>query len=171
MKQKFYQVFSPATLVLVLVAFLSTIFFATANLSFAASAGKKSTAVSRPSAVEYSETQIKQLQDALDITDAQQVSWNNVTQVMRDNAKATDDRQEARHKARAEKTENAQPMNAVEHMKLHREVTESHLAQMNNLIPPFEAFYSSLSDEQKKIADTTFRTGKHGKKQGKHKSK
>jgi hypothetical protein len=37
MKQKAYQVAFPVTLVVVMVAFLSTIFFASANLSFAAS--------------------------------------------------------------------------------------------------------------------------------------
>ncbi len=40
MKQKAYQVSFPATLVVVMVAFLCTIFFANANLSFAASAKK-----------------------------------------------------------------------------------------------------------------------------------
>ncbi len=54
-------------------------------------------------------------------------------------------------------------MNAVEHMKFHSEITEAHLDQLNKLIPPFEAFYASMSDEQKKITDTIFRTGKHGK--------
>ena len=37
MKQKAYQVAFPVTLVIVMVAFLSTIFFVSANLSFAAS--------------------------------------------------------------------------------------------------------------------------------------
>ena len=40
MKRKAYQVAFPVTLVVVMVAFLSTIFFANANLSFAAS-GKR----------------------------------------------------------------------------------------------------------------------------------
>jgi len=161
MKQKAYQMFFPAALVLVIVAFLSTIFFATANLSFAASTSKKATAIARTSAVEHTEAQIKQLQDALDITEAQQELWNNLTAVMRENAKDMD----ALNKDRAE---NTKPMNAVEHMKLHSQVTEAHLAQMNKLIPPFEAFYSSMSDEQKVITDTTFRTGKYVKRHGKH---
>jgi len=42
------------------------------------------------------------------------------------------------------------------------------LAQLKKLIPPFEAFYNSQSDEQKKITDTLFRTGKYAKK---HKKK
>jgi hypothetical protein len=58
-------------------------------------------------------------------------------------------------------------MNAVEHMKLHSEITKAHLDQLEKLIPPFEAFYDSMSDEQKKITDTIFRTGKHGKQKRK----
>jgi hypothetical protein len=156
MKQKVYQVFFPATLVLVMVAFLFTIFFANANLSFAASGSKKAPAITRTSAVSHTEAQIKQLQGALNITDAQKELWNNLTAVMRENAKDMD----AMNKERAENTE---PMNAVEHMKFHSQVTESHLAQMNKLIPPFEAFYDSMSDQQKNITNIIFRTGKYAK--------
>jgi hypothetical protein len=156
MRQKAYQVAFPVTLIVVMVVFLSTIFFANANLSFAASGKKKSPAVARTSAVDYTEAQIKQLQGALNITEAQKELWDNLTQVMRENAKDMD----ALTKERAETTK---PMSAVEHMKFHSQITEAHLDQLNKLIPPFEAFYDSMSDEQKKITDTVFRTGKHGK--------
>jgi hypothetical protein len=152
MKRRDYQVAFSAVLVVVMVAFLTTIFFANANLSFAASSKKKSA----PSAVEYTETQIKQLQGALNITEAQQDLWNNVTQVMRENAKDMD----ALTKEREEK---AKTMNAVERMKLHSEISEAHLAQLKKLIPPFEALYNSMSDEQKKVTDAIFQTGKYGK--------
>ena len=164
MKQKAYQVAFSATLVLVMVAFLSTIFFVNANLSFAAQSKKKSPAVTRPSAVEQTEAQIKQLQGALNITEAQKELWNNLTSVMRENAQDMD----ALNKDRAE---NTKTMNAVEHMKFHSEITETHLAQLNKLIGPFEAFYDSMSDQQKNITDIIFRTGEHGKKHGKNKSK
>jgi len=62
-----------------------------------------------------------------------------------------------------ERAENANTMNSVEHMKFHSQITEAHLGHMKKLIPPFEVFYDSMSDEQKKITDTIFRTGKHGK--------
>ncbi len=155
MKQKVYQVVFPATLVLVIVAFLFTIFFASANVSFAAS-GKKSTAVNRISAIDHTEAQIKQLQSTLNITGPQQELWNNLTAAMRENAKDMD----ALRKDRAETIE---PMNAIEHMKLHSEITKAHLDQMNKLIPPFEAFYSSMSDQQKNITNMVFRTGKYAK--------
>ncbi len=160
MKQKVYQVAFPVTLVVVMVAFLSTIFFINANPSFAAASKKKSTAVARPSAVEQTEAQIKQLEGALKITEAQEELWDNLTQVMRENAKEMD----ALTKDRAEKTK---PMNALEHMKFHRQITEAHLDQLNKLIPPFEDLYDSMSDEQKKTIDTIFRTGKYGKQKRK----
>ena len=113
MKQKTYQVAFPVTLVVVMVAFLSAIFFANANPSFAASAKKKSSAITRTSAVDYTEAQIKQLQGALNITADQQELWNNLTAVMRENAKDMD----AFSKERAE---NTKPLNAVEHLKFHQ---------------------------------------------------
>jgi hypothetical protein len=160
MKQKAYPVALPVTLVVVIVAFLSIIFLADANLSFAASGGKKSSAVNRPSAVEYAEAQIKQLQDTLNITEVQKELWNNLTQVMRENAKDMD----ALTKERAENTKN---LNSVERMKFHSRITEAHLDQLKKFIPPFEAFYISMSDQQKNITDIIFRTGKYGK----HRSK
>jgi hypothetical protein len=160
MKQKAYQVASSVTLVVVVVAFLSAIFFANANPSFAASAKKKSPAIAGTSAVNYTEAQIKQLQGVLNITADQQELWNKLTAVMRENAKDMD----ALSKERAE---NTKPLNAVEHLKFHQEITQAHLDQLEKLIPPFEAFYNSLTDQQKNITNAIFRTGK----QGKHKRK
>jgi hypothetical protein len=155
MKQRNSLAAFPAAFI-VMVAFLAAIFFANANPSFAAS-GKKAPAHANPSAIEYTEHQIKQLEGALTISDAQKPLWNDLTQVMRENAKEMD----ALTKNRAE---NAKTMNAVENMKMHSQITEAHLAQLKKLIPPFEAFYNSQSDEQKKVTDTLFRTGKYEKR-------
>ena len=157
MKRKAYQVDFTVALVVVMVAFLSAIFFANANLSFAASDNKKSPTVARTSAVDHTEAQIKQLQGTLNITKDQETLFINLTQVMRENAKDMD------AFFTQAKAENAKNMNAVERMKFHSQITEAQLTQMNKLIPPFEAFYSSLSDEQKKSTDSIFRTGKYGK--------
>jgi hypothetical protein len=156
MKQKAHQVALPVALAVVMVAFLSAIFFANANLSFAATAKKKQAAAARTSAVDYTEDQIKRLQAALNITEAQKGLWDNLTAVMRENAKEMD-------AFSKKKAENTKPLNAVEHLKFHQEITQAHLAQLEKLIPPFEAFYGSLTDQQKNITDTMFRTGKHGK--------
>jgi hypothetical protein len=133
MKQKTYRVAFPAILVLVMVAFLSAIFFANANLSFAAQGKKKSPAMARTSAVEYTEAQIKQLEGTLNITDAQKELWDNLTEVMRENAKDMEAFSAERAKDRAE---NTKPLNALEHLKLHSEITQTHLSQLEKLIPP-----------------------------------
>jgi len=156
MKRRAYQVAFPATLVVVMVAFLSTIFLATADPSFAASAKKKSPAVARTTAVEQTEVRIKQLRDALKITEDQEPLWSNLTLVMRDNAKNMDE-------ITKDRAESAKTMNAVERMKFHSQITEAQLNHQKKFIPPFEALYASMSDEQKQITDILFRTGKHGK--------
>ena len=156
MKRKSYQVAFPASLVVVLVAFLSIIFLANANPSFAASAKKKAPAVARTTAVEQTEARILELQGALKITEDQKPLWSNLTLVMRDNAKNMDALTKDRHEA-------TKTMNAVERMKFHSQITEAQLDQQKKFIPPFEALYASMSDDQKQITDTLFRTGKHGK--------
>jgi hypothetical protein len=145
-----------STVVIVLVAaLLSAGFFALADSSFADTAKKKMPPAGM-SAVEQTEARIKQLQGALKITDAQKELWNNLTGVMRENAKNMDTLLKAR-------AENAKTMNAVEQMKFHSQITEAHLAQMKKFIPPFEALYASMSAEQKKATDTIFQRGIPGK--------
>jgi len=156
MKRKSYQFALPATLVVAMAAFLSIVFLADVNPSFAATAKAKSSTSARLSAVEHAESRIKQLQGALKITPDQEVLWNNLTQVMRDNAKDMD----VLTRDRAEKTKT---MNAVERMKFHSEITEIRLNQQKRLIPVFEALYTSMSDQQKKSTDEIFLTGRHGK--------
>ena len=156
MKQKAYQVSFPVVLFVVMSAFMATILFTHANPSFAASGSKKSSDESRTSAVEYTEARIKQLQGALKITDSQKELWDNLTQVMRENAKEMD----ALTKDRNEKS---MTMNSVEQMKFRVQISQAHLEQLQKFIPPFEALYDSMSDQQKKNTDTIFLTGRHGK--------
>jgi hypothetical protein len=155
MKLKDYSVAFSATLV-VMISFLSIIFLADVNPAYAASAKKKMSAVVKVSAVDHAEAQIKELQAALKLAGSQEILWDNLTQVMRENAKEMD-------AFIKDKAENKKPINAVERMKSHSQTTEAHLNQMNKLIPPFEALYVSMSEEQKNITDTIFRTGKRGK--------
>lgn len=145
-----------AVLSVLVVVFLSSIFFTNVNLSYAGPGSRKSSAVHQMSAVEYTEAQIKQLESTLNITEAQKGLWDNLTQVMRENAKEMD-------ALNQERAENRATMNSVERMKFHSRITEAHLAQLNRLIPPFEAFYASLSDQQKNITDMIFQTGRYKK--------
>lgn len=155
MKRSTYGFAFPVKLVVVMVAFMSAVFLGNATVSQAASAKKKTTQAPI-TAVDQTESRIKQLNGAIKITEAQEVLWTNMTQVMRENAKDMD----ALSKVRAEKNNS---MNAVEHMKFHNQVTETQLNQQKKFIPAFEALYASLTDVQKATTDSIFRTGKHGK--------
>jgi len=107
---------------------------------------------SKASTVESVEARIKDLHTRLKITPAQEDLWNNTTQVMRENAKSMD----ALRKARSEK---AQTMTAVEDFKTYGEITEAHADGIKKFVPVFSALYDSMSDTQKKNADTIFRRG------------
>jgi LTXXQ motif family protein len=117
----------------------------------AASPEAMASPAAEPSGNSPVEARIKDLHKRLKITDAQKPQWDALAQVMRDNAQAMEDLQ----KQRASDT---QSMNAVEVVKSYGSVIEAHEAGMKKFIPAFEAMYNSLSDAQKKIADSLFRS-------------
>jgi periplasmic protein CpxP/Spy len=144
-------------LVISVVAFLVTIAFITANPYPEASAEQAQKPPAKVSKVDRTEARIKDLQAKLKITPAQEEHWNKVTQVMRDNAKSM----EALHLARVEK---AKSMTPVEDLKSYSEIAQAHADGLKNFIPAFESLYASMSDDQKKDADTLFRYGGHHRK-------
>ena len=156
MKKKINLFARPATLVVVMAVVLSAIFFTWANLSIAASNDPGSPPKVRRSHLERTEARINDLQNALKITKEQRGLWTALTQVMMDNAKTLEDLA----KARADKSKN---MNAVEDLKSYSRFSEANLEGMKKFIPPFEALYNSMSDEQKKNADILFKMGRHRK--------
>lgn len=97
------------------------------------------------------EQRIKDLHTRLHITAAEQTQWDQFTQAMRDNAKATD----ALYEQRAEKMGT---MTAVENMQSYAAIAQQHAEDMQKLLPAFQTLYDSFSDAQKKQADTVFRT-------------
>ncbi|WP_333650226.1 Spy/CpxP family protein refolding chaperone [Candidatus Binatus sp.] len=96
------------------------------------------------------EARIKELHKKLHITDAQKTQWDNLAQVMRDNAQAMVDLQKQRAAA-------MQSMTAVDVVKSYSEVIQAHEDGMKKFIPAFEGLYNSMSDAQKKTADAMFR--------------
>ncbi|MFI5339078.1 MAG: Spy/CpxP family protein refolding chaperone [Candidatus Methylomirabilales bacterium] len=100
------------------------------------------------------EARITELHTKLGITPAQENLWKNVAQVMRDNAKTM----EALTKARSE---HAKTMTAVDDLKSYGEISDVHADGIKKFIPVFESLYNSMSDAQKKNADTIFRS--HGR--------
>ncbi len=83
---------------------------------------------------------------------------------MRENAKTMDTLNQARF-------EKAKTMTAIEDLKSYSEIAEAHAAGLKNFIPVFEELYASMSEDQKKDADTLFRHGSQGSHRSHMKSK
>lgn len=96
------------------------------------------------------EARIKALHEQLHITDAQTAQWNDLAQVMRDNAKAIEDLVKQRE-------QNLKTMNAVDDLRSYQALAEAHAEGLKKLVPVFETLYDSMSDDQKKTADVVFR--------------
>ncbi|HKW54719.1 MAG TPA: Spy/CpxP family protein refolding chaperone [Stellaceae bacterium] len=104
----------------------------------------------RASHADRVETRIKQLHAQLQITAAQEPQWNAVAQAMRDDAQAMQSAIAQRRQTRSSAT-------AVDELRSYEQVTETHVAGLQKLIPAFQALYDSMSPEQKKNADAAFR--------------
>ena len=96
------------------------------------------------------EARIKDLHKQLHITEAQKPQWDALAQVMRTNAQAMVDLQKQR-------ASDAKSESAVEVIKSYEAVIDAHEDGMKKFVPPFEALYNSMSDAQKKTADSLFR--------------
>ncbi|HXN86838.1 MAG TPA: Spy/CpxP family protein refolding chaperone [Candidatus Binataceae bacterium] len=96
------------------------------------------------------EARIKDLHKRLHITEAQKPQWDNLVLVMRENAQAMTALQK-------ERAADAQSMSAVDVIKSYESVIAAHEDGMKKFVPPFEALYNSMSDAQKKTADSLFR--------------
>jgi Spy/CpxP family protein refolding chaperone len=96
------------------------------------------------------EARIRDLHKKLHITEAQKPQWDALAMVMRDNAQAMVDLQKQR-------AADSQSMSAVEVIKSYESVIEAHESGMKKFVPPFEALYNTMSDAQKKSADSLFR--------------
>jgi hypothetical protein len=106
---------------------------------------------SEPAGIVAVEARIKDLHKRLHITAAQKPQWDNLTQVMRENAQAMVDLQKQR-------AADANSMSAVDVVKSYAQVIDAHEDGMKKFIPPFEALYNGMSDAQKKTADSLFRS-------------
>jgi hypothetical protein len=102
------------------------------------------------SAIAPVEARITTLHKQLHITEAQKPQWDALAMVMRNNAQAMVDLQKQR-------AADSQSMSAVEVIKSYESVIEAHEDGMKKFVPPFEALYNSMSDAQKKTADSLFR--------------
>jgi hypothetical protein len=98
------------------------------------------------------EANIASLRQRLQITPAQEASFNAVANVMRENA-------------RAEASAPQQPpasATAVDDLRAFIRYSEIELAGLKKMLPALEALYATLSPAQKKTADAIFREGPGG---------
>jgi len=110
------------------------------------------------------ELRSKEMHSKLKITSAQEELWAKVDQAMRDDAKTMDNLTQIR-------VDHAKDMTAIDDLKSYGELAEAHADGIKKLTPLFADLYASLTDEQKKDADTMFRNGYHGDHKHKHSHK
>jgi periplasmic protein CpxP/Spy len=154
----------PTTLAVAVAVLLAFIVLASASPSLAASPEPGMATSGKASKTDRVEVRIKELYTKLKITPAQEGLWDNVTKAMRDDAKTM----EALIKERSEK---ATAMNAVDDLKSYSGISEAHARGLKTFISVFEPLYASMSDAQKKDADTLFRHQGRGKAKAKPKAK
>ena len=95
------------------------------------------------------EARIKRLRDRLKITAAETEAWNQVAQIMRDNARDLDTLVRARdHDART--------MSAVDNLRNYQKIADAHADGLKKLVPAFAALYDAMPDSQKATADGVF---------------
>ncbi len=93
---------------------------------------------------------IRTLQSQLGVTEAQMPLWVAFAQTMRDNAASTDALFSQRAGAVSE-------MNAVDNMHSYAQIARAYADNTEHLATAFDSLYASLSDIQKRTADTLFR--------------
>lgn len=100
------------------------------------------------------ELRIKDMHAKLKITAVQEEQWAKVATVMLDDAKIMDTLTQAR-------ADHAKTMTAIDDLKSYSEIVDAHANGLKKLIPLFAGLYTSMSDAQKKAADTFFHHGYH----------
>ena len=100
------------------------------------------------------ETRIKTLHSQLRVTAAQEAAWNNVAQVMRDNAKTMSD-------LRRQQTASEKSASAPDMLTAYAKTIDAHADGLHKFTPVFQTLYDSMSEAQKKTADTVFRDHVH----------
>jgi Spy/CpxP family protein refolding chaperone len=106
--------------------------------------------------VEKAEARIKEMHAKLKITPAQDPQWQDFVTAQRDSAEQMSQLIEQRDQS-------SSAMNAVDDFKNYEQIVEAHADGLKKVVPAFEKLYDSLSDQQKKMADSMFR-GAAGRK-------
>jgi periplasmic protein CpxP/Spy len=104
------------------------------------------------------DSHIEELHAQLQITATEETQWAAVAKTMRDSAIETD-------KAIAKREALVNSANAVDNLNAYGDIAQAHADGVKKLAAVFAPLYSSMSDEQKKVADALFAHRAHeGKK-------
>ncbi|MEM5317871.1 Spy/CpxP family protein refolding chaperone [Paraburkholderia sp. JHI869] len=102
------------------------------------------------------EERITWLHTQLKITPEQEPQWKAFADVMRSNG-------ETMASLFKQRAESESSRNALDDMKQYAQIAQAHADDMQKLVSAFDPLYTSLSPEQKKLADQAFRHGnEHG---------
>jgi protein CpxP len=105
-------------------------------------------------ASDHTEDRIRQLHAELNITPSEEELWGNVAQAMRDEATEMDEQIARRHAQQ-------DMMSAIDDLNNYAELAQAHADGVKKMSAVFAPLYNSMTDEQKKIADKTFRSPQH----------
>lgn len=97
------------------------------------------------------EKRINELHAKLKITEKQSPQWEAYAKTLRDNANVTD-------KAYLDQAQKLPSLNADEAMHSYAKLAQVHADNLQKLATSFSVLYGTLSADQKKIADTLFRS-------------
>jgi protein CpxP len=126
------------------------------------------------------EARLAYARTALKITDAQQPQWDSFANVLRNHARAMDQRSQQRRAqweaSRAQGAESSQPqprsVTAIERLERSQQRTAERSARLTEVIAAAKPLYAALSPEQKQIADGMLARqgsgGRHHQHRGMH---
>ena len=96
------------------------------------------------------EDRIAYLHKQLKITPAQETQWQPFADAMREDGQMMSQLYEKR-------ISSAETSSALDNMRDYVQLTQAHADGVKKLLTAFEPLYNSLSEEQKQLADATFR--------------
>ena len=162
MKRIAYQLTRSTALVSAVAVLVAFFVLVSAGPSFAAPKKSGHMAGAKALTADHVETRIKYLHSSLNITPEQETLWNNVAQVMLDNAKTM----EEHIKVRAETAATVTP---IDDLKSYSAIADAHADGLKKFIPAFEALYASMSEDQQKNAHKLFHDRRNPKSKAKSK--
>jgi hypothetical protein len=119
------------------------------------------------------EQRLAKAKAALKITDAQNTLWDNFAGVLRNQARAMDQRFQERHakweaaKAKGSEARAQRPqVSAVERLERRQQRLQDASARLNEVLAAAKPLYASFTPEQKQVADKML--ARHGHRHGRH---